>query len=237
MTKKTTRYERRMGFFDLLMSPILDRQGTMDHLLLERPSPPYLISSLVSLLVVLVLPTIVFMYRSGVAPVNKEAAWGITLSLAATFVVFTLSTTVLLRIMGIHSPLIKVIAANIYSMVSMIPLMLAYYIANVAVEGELTIVTFFAHGEPSPTDWLIEMFPLLVYFACLLMFLMFINAIRAIGNTPMSTAIMLSLLCIPLLIGSYTVGATLASQVFPGATANQVWAFLPSLVNVPQITH
>jgi hypothetical protein len=237
MIEKMSKYERRMGLFDLFMSSVLDRQGTMDHLLIERPHPPYIISSLVGLFAVLVLPTLVYMHRSAVAPVNKDATWAIVLCLGVAFLVFTLCTTILLRILGISAPLIKVIAANVYSLTATIPLMIAYYVANFALQGEFTILSFFAHGQPAADDWLIEMFPWLVYFACLLIFLVFINAIRAVGNTPKSTAVMLSLLCLPLLVGSFTVGATLASQVFPGDAASQVWNFFPSLIEVPAGAH
>lgn len=222
-----------MGLLDLLMSSVLDRQGTMNHLLIERPVPPYIISSLVGLFAVLVLPTLIYMYRSEVAPANREASWAITLCFAVTFVVFTLCTTVLLRIMGISAPLIKVVAANVYALVAAIPLMVAYYIANFALEGELTILSFLAHGQPAEGDWLIEMFPWLAYFACVLIFVVFMYAIRAIGNSPLSTAIMLSLLCIPILVGSFAVGATCSALLFPPDTVEQVWRFLPSLVEVP----
>lgn len=233
MGQKTTKYERRMGLLDLLMSSVLDRQGTMNHLLIERPVPPYIISSLIGLFVVLVLPTLLFMYRSGVAPTNKEAAWAITVCLAVTFVVFTLCTTILLRIMGIGAPVIKVIAANVYALVATIPLMLTYYIANFALDGDLTILSFLAHGQPAESDWLIELFPWLVYIGAGLICLVFMYAIRAIGNTPLSTAIMLSLICVPLLIGSFAVGATCAAQLFPPDAVNQVWRFFPSLVTLP----
>ncbi len=222
-----------MGLLDLLMSSVLDRQGTMNHLLIERPVPPYIISSLVGLFAVLVLPTLIYMYRLGVAPANRDAAWAITVCLAVTFVVFTLCTTVLLRVMGISAPLIKVVAANVYALVATIPLMIAYYIANFALEGELTILPFLAHGQPVEDDWLIEMFPAVAYFACALIFAVFMYALRAIGNSPLSTAIMLSLLCIPILVGSFAVGATCAAQLFPPAAANQVWHFFPSLVTLP----
>jgi hypothetical protein len=234
MVQKMKKYERRMGLLDLLMSSVLDRQGTMDHLLIERPVPPYIISSLLGLFAVLVLPTLLYMYRSGVAPANKEAAWAITVCFAVSFVVFTLCTTILLRIMGISAPLIKVVAANVYALVATIPLMIAYYIANFALEGELTVLSFLAHGQPAQNDWLLEMFPWLVYFAAALIFLVFMYAMRAIGNSPLSTAIRLSLLCIPILVGSFAIGVTCAAQLFPPDAIIQVWRFFPSLVTLPE---
>lgn len=232
MNKKSVSYERRLGALDLLMSSVLDRRGTMDHLLMERPYPPYIISSGIALFAVLVLPALLYHHQHSVTPLDKDLAKAIALSLAMTFILFTLCTTVLLRLMGIVAPLIKVIAANVYSLVAIIPLMLAYYAANWAINGELTILSFFTTGRLADGEWLIELFPVLLYVAVFLIFLVFTYAIRALGNSPLTTAYMIAILCLPLLVGCFVVGMTCAEALFP-QSSYQVGRFFTAFLDIP----
>lgn len=232
MDKKPVKYERRMGVLDLLMSSVLDRSGAMDHLLMERPSPPYILTSLVAIVAVLVLPALYYHHAYSVTSVDKTLAYAIIITLVLTLVLFTLCTTVLLRLMGISAPVVKVIGAITYSLVATIPLMLTYYAANFAINGELTILGFFTTGRLAEGEWLIGLFPTLLYIAAALMFLVFVSALRALGNTPISSAYLMAVLCLPLLIGSFFVGMTCAESLFP-QSAFHVGRFFSSFLDVP----
>lgn len=232
MGEKQVKYQRRMGALDLLLSSVLDRGGAMDHLLMERPVPPFIITSLVALVVVLVLPSLYYHHSHGVTPIDRNLAYAVIVTLALTLLLFSLCTTVLLRLMGISAPAIKVIAAVTYALVAIIPLMLAYYAANFAINGELTILSFLTTGRLSDGEWLIGLFPTLIYIGAGLMFLVFVSALRALGNTPISTAYLLAILCIPLLIGSFFVGMTCAESIFPN-TSYMVGKFFTSFLDIP----
>ncbi len=236
MSSQPVKYQRRIGLLDLLMCSVLDRRGTMDHLLTERPYPPYILSSLIGVLAVLVLPSLYHQYSLGIAPTSKDGAYAVTCTLALAFVLFVLALTVMLRLLGISAPLIKVIGASTYPLVAVVPFMVGYYAANLALHGELTIVSFFVTGHRHEEDWLIEMFPLLVLTSAVFAFLVFLYAIRAIGNLPLPTAFMISLLSLSLILGAFTVGATFSAQLFP-YTSGQIWDFFPSLIRIPELAH
>ncbi|MCX6115362.1 MAG: hypothetical protein NTV65_09150 [Proteobacteria bacterium] len=224
-------YQRKVGLLDLLTSSILDKEGTMRHLLVERPYPPYIISSCLALFSVLVLPSLIYQYQNELPTPEGSLIYALLTTLAISFVFFVISTTIMLRILGISAAIIKVIAAIMYSLVAAIPIMLGYYIANYAINGELTILSFLCTGQISEGDWLTGLFPLLIYTAMALGFLVFVGAIRAIGKTPTITAYLLALLCIPLLIGSFIVGITCAEALYPD-TSLRIGTFFSSLFEV-----
>lgn len=224
-------YQRKVGLLDLLTSSILDKEGTMRHLLVERTNPPYIILSCLALFFVLVLPCLIYQYQNELPPPEASLVYALLTMLSISFVFFVISTTIMLRILGISAPIIKVIAAIMYSLVAVIPIMLGYYIANYAINGELTILAFLCTGQTSEGDWLLGLFPLLIYLAMALGFLVFSGAIRAIGKTPAITAFLLSLLCIPLLIGSFIIGTTCAEALYPD-TSLRIGTFFSSLFEV-----
>jgi len=222
-----------MGLFDLLLSSVIDRRGTMDHLLMERPYPPYIISSFLFLVVILVLPSLWYQFKYGVSAVDRESSYAIATALGLTFILFTMCTTVLLRVMGMSAPVIKVVGAITYSLVALIPFMLGYYIADYAANGQLAVLSFLATGQVLPEDRIILMFPSIIEIALFFVCLVFVYAVRALANCSLPSALLTSVICIPLLVGCFTVAATCSAKLFPN-TVSQVWDFLPSLLTIPE---
>lgn len=204
----------------------------MEHLLIERPVPPYIISSLGMLLLVLVVPSLVYQYQNDIQPLDPKVAYAVVTSLAVTLGFFVLFVSILLRLLGVTAPVLKVLAATMYSLTPAIPLMIGYYIGNYFTIGHLTILTFLVTGRPAGGDWFLAFFPYFIKAAIFFSFLVFSQALRVLGKMGRLTGLMTALLALTLLIGAFFVGVTLSEAVFPN-TSTFVVRFFSSLGNVP----
>ena len=221
-----------MSLIDTVMTCITDPYGTMEHLLHERQVPPYIIPCFLSLIVVFVAPTLWYQYQYDIKPVSLSDTYALCLILSITFVFFVLFTIILLRLLGVTAPAIKVLAATIYSLTPFVPLMVGYYIANYITIGSFSVTTYFVTGRRAHDDWFLSFFPIFMKFGLFFAFLVYSAAMRIIGRMGLPTGLIMGTLAIPLLLGSYFIGATCSEAIFSGS-ARTVTKWVTSYVQDP----
>jgi hypothetical protein len=222
------RYIRNMSLIDTVMTSITDPKGSMDHLLKERETPPYIVSCVICLLGVFMIPTFIYQYRYNLAPVQLEITYSLIITLSITFVFFILFQLISLRVIGISAPAIRVLAVTVYALTPMIPLMVGYYIANWIAIGHVSVVTYFVTGHRAYGDWFLTFFPYFIHFGIFFAFLVFSAGMRVIGNMGLPTGLIMGVIAIPLLLGAYFVGATCAEAIYPGTVTSVtkwLWKF------------
>lgn len=222
--------KRKLSLFDTIIALPIDPAGMMKHLLVERRYPPYLILAPLSTFVVIVAPTLWYQHYSGIQPTPAETSYAITLTTVLTLVWFSLLMSVLLKVLLLRVSPGKVWAASLYSLAGLIPFMLAFYLGNLLTSGHLSVLSFLAGGHIGQHDWFLRLFPLCAKVALFGSFLIFVNAIQALTTSKFLSALSISVLAIPVLIGSFVVSLTIADAFF-NDTGVEVYRFFTHLLS------
>lgn len=222
--------KKKLGLLDILISLPVDPAGMLRYLLLERRTPPYLISVPIALLLVLVAPCLYLQYKLRMYAPNAQIAAAVTTTTILTIVAFVFFMTVLLKLLLIQARPLQVLAATLYSLASFIPVMLAYYLLNFLASGKLTILSYLASGTSSHDDWVVDLFPLVIQFATLLTFFIFMSAVRVLGSSKPISAITTAVLAIPLVVGAFAVSITVTNLIFKD-TGIPVYRFFMALLS------
>jgi hypothetical protein len=228
----TKRYIRNMNMLDVVTSSFTDPYGTMEHLLVERETPPYIVSSLVAIIVVIVIPSIMYQYWYDITPPMPEVTYSVITTLAITLLFFVLFAVIMLRMIGISAPVIKILAATIYSLTPAVPMMIGYYIGNYVAIGKVSVLTFFVTGQRAHGDWFLAFLPYFVKATVFFTFLVFSQAMRVIGKMGIITGFLTAISAFPLVLGAFWAGITCAEALFP-ETAVLVIKFIAGFLVVP----
>jgi hypothetical protein len=229
------RFHKDMTMADVLIATPVDPYGSMRHLLVERQRPPYLFATMIALFCVLLLPFLIFQYRYEIPTWNVQITYAILITLAVTVVLFIPACSVVLRLMAFKVPLSRLSALSIYSLTPLLPLAIGYYIVNYLVMGELTILTYFATGRPSRTDWYIQFLPYFVMMGMFWSFMIFAQGIRIVARASLTSGILATILCVAVLFGAYLIGLICSEAIFKD-TSFYVSQFFASFFSVPAVS-
>lgn len=225
--------KKKLSLLDTMISLPVDPAGMMRHLLVERRVPPYLILGPLATFLVLVAPTLWYRHQLQINNVLNHLTWAISVTTLTTVFFFSFFMSVLLKILLLNVSTVKILAGAIYSMAGLIPFMLAFYLGNFLTRGHLSVLRYLATGRVDGTDWFVRLFPICAEVAIGFAFFLFANALRAMTNSKPLSAISLSLLGIPVLIGSFAMSLTIADSIFPD-TGVEVYRFFTSLIAEPK---
>ena len=153
----------------------------------------------------------------------------VTVTTLLTIFAFSFFMSVLLKLLLIDVSMFKVLAGVLYSIAGLIPLMLAYYLGNYLASGHLSVLDFLATGRMDAQDWFVALFPTCAKVALGFSFFLFVNAIRALTDSKTMSALSLSLLGIPVLIGSFAVSLTVSDVIYKD-TGIEVYRFFTDLL-------
>lgn len=223
---------RNLGLLDTLLALSTDPGGMMTHLLQERSPPPYLSVIPLMLFMVLVAPTLYYQHQMQMNALDGPLGYSLAITTLITFVTFNLFITILLRILAVEARTLKVFATSLYALTPLIPFMLGFYLANYMVTGDLAVLRFLSSGTASYDDWLTPLFPTATKGALVICVAVFTYGIKALGSTSTLSALMLTAVCIPVLVGAFAVAITIANAVFPD-TGIEVFRFLRNFVVNP----
>ena len=221
--------KKKLSLLDTLLSLPADPSGMMRHLLRERRMPPYMVLAPLSTFLVLVAPTLWYQYRFQLNPVLPQVTYAIIGTVVLTLISFSFFMTVLFKVLLLDVSSWKIVAASLYSIAGLIPFMLAYYLGNFLASGQLSILRFLATGRIDNQDWFLGIFPTCAKVALGFSFFLFVNAVRAITNSKTLSALSMSVLSIPVLIGSFAVSLTIIDVVFKD-TGVEVYHFFTNLL-------
>ena len=223
---------RNLGLLDTLLALSTDPGGMMHHLLKERSPPPYLLVIPVMLVAVLVAPCIYYQRHMQMVALDSPLAYSLAITILITFVTFNLFITILFSILTVNSHPLKICATSLYSLTPLIPFMLGFYLANYMVTGDLTILGFLSSGTASYDDWLTPLFPTATKAALVVCVAVFTYGVKALGSTSTLSAVTLTALCIPVLVGAFAVAITVANSLFPD-TGIEVFRIFRNFVITP----
>lgn len=222
---------KKLSLLDTLLSLPVDPAGMMRHLLRERRIPPYLILAPLATFLVLVAPTLWYRHKIGVSHVIPQIPWAIATTTVTTILFFSFLMSVLLKILLLDVSAFRVLAGSLYSLAGLIPFMLAYYLGNFLTSGHLSILRYLGTGRSDGLDWFVGIFPTCAQIALCFSFFLFANAISAITDSKPISALSLSVLGIPVLIGSFAMSLTIADAIFAN-TGVEVYRFFTSLLSI-----
>lgn len=232
METEFRRYVRKMTLLDALTSAITDPYGTMQHLIVERTPPPYLLTTLFGFVAVLLLPVLIYQFNYEAAPSSLNFGYALGLTLVMTFLLFIPMLTILIRILGVRTTAIRMVAVVIYSLTPLIPLMGAYYIGNYITIGRLSIVVYLMTGHRSSGDWFLNLFPYFVGTIKWCCFLVFSQALRAVGRLSLLSSFLVALIAMVPLIAAFVTAVIITDSIFHDS-ATMIWTYLNSLQNIP----
>jgi hypothetical protein len=207
--------KKKLSLLDILLSLPTDPSGMMRHLLLERRNPPHTLTALIATLLFLVGPSLYYRHSLGIEMAQPEVEPSLWCAAAVTLLSFILFTTVLLRLLAFPVSVTRVMAATFYSLAGLIPFMVALYLTSFLATGSLTILGYLSTGHYREGDWLVKSFPTWTKVGAAFVLYLFTNAIRALGNTKTISAVAIVIFTIPIMIGAFMVGLTVANAIFP----------------------
>lgn len=205
----------KVGALDTLLALPSDPTGILRTLLVSRRIPPFLLTIPIALFLTFVLPAIIEQNHRGLRPFDSEAAYAIVLTAGVTFTAFTLFATVLYRVLALEISALKVVANTLYALAALIPFMVAFYLTNFIACGELTILTYFTTGVIKNGDWVVPLYPKVAKVALLGAALVYASGIRVLGSTSPLSSYLLTVLCVPLIVGAFAVAVTIANSIYP----------------------
>ncbi len=205
----------KVGVLDTLLALPSDPTGILRTLLVNRRFPPFLLAIPIALFLTFVLPAVLEQKHRGLRPFDSEAAYAIVITTGVTFIAFTLFATVLYRVLALDVPAIKVVANTLYALGALIPFMVAFYLTNFLACGELTVLTYFTTGVIKNGDWVVPLYPKVAKIALLGSAIAYSGGIRVLGSTSALSSYLLTVLCIPLIIGAFAVAVTIANTIYP----------------------
>ena len=223
---------KKLSLLDTLLSLPVDPAGMMRHLLRERRAPPHLILAPLSTFLVIFAPTLWYQHRLQMHHVIPNLHWSIAITTVSTILFFSFLMSVLMKIVLLDVSMFKVLAGLLYSLAGLIPFMLAYYLGNILTSGQLSILRYLATGRTDGSDWFVGIFPICAQVALAFSFFLFVNAVRAITDSKFISALSLSVLGIPVLIGSFAMSLTIADAIFTN-TGIEVYRFCTSVLFHP----
>ena len=227
------KYMRPMTLIDSLSAAITDPYGTMNHLLNEREKPPFLILTFLSILGIIVIPILIYQYKYELTLSDKKFTYAWMLALAVAWLFFVLLLTVFMRLVGVATPILKIIASTIYALTPIFPFAITYYLGNYKTIGRVTVIGYFLTGLRSENDWFLSLFPYFFWVTACFCFLAFSQALRAIGRMSFLGSIVNAGMALGLLALSLFIGVTVAEAAFPDS-GRLIWRFFLTFPYPPE---
>jgi len=226
-------FQRKLSAVDAVFAPLSDPYGSIKHFLVERERPPYLLVILLAVLAISLGPVVWYQLQFNIPPRDSELNAAVVATVAGTAMLFILSNTVFLTLLGISVSLPQMLAATCYSLTPIIPLMLGLYAASYALDGHASLVEYLAIGGIRQTDRIFEFLPYAFIVAAGYMCVVFLNCIRVLGKASILTSFFVTAACAIVFFGSFFASLSMTEVWFPGYS-HQVESFFASLTGPTQ---
>jgi hypothetical protein len=215
----------RPRLLDIFLAIVVDPRGTMRELLHWHEGPPHVFAALFLFCTVVITPPLLYQ-PDGI--IDQKVILGLYSTLATVFITLALTTffvTMFFRALHLPSSPSTVFASIVYASAPITTLMGGVYLINYLLEGRLSILQFLSTGYARPDEALLLMFPNLIKIFCFLAFILFAGGVRALYRSSAVSAYLIAATCIPLLLGSFLVAASLTEACFPGSSEQVIGFF------------
>jgi hypothetical protein len=227
--KKTS---RRPSIVEPLLISIADPKGTANRLIKPNDYPPYGITLILIFLCVCVSPPLVY------APIYYEG--GVDTKKTATVLTSTIMTISLLVILlsfiahacNVKRPFGKIFASVAYCTAPLTIIFATLLLANKILMGNLTLLTFISNNLSLLTDLISHIFPFALRIALAVSLFNLSQFLSAASRGGLGLGIVLALLTVPLLLGSF-VASLWIIESFDRSASYDVITFFSNFMAYP----
>lgn len=206
-----------LSLLDSLFGLLSDPMSTLAELL-ACTKPPYGLQLLLSLLLILLGPIGLQLWRWDFLQTRTAAISSLSLIVVLSALFFIVLETFFLWLWGFKFPIDRMATLIIYCVAPLGTLALGYYAVNLAIcQGRLTLTTYIITGVKDADDWLIVYFPFLHLLAKGWFIYLFYHGLRILGKMSTANAVFLSILSsIPFYLAIW-VACQAVDYVLPGS--------------------
>lgn len=226
---------RPPGILDILISALVDPQGTMTRLLVTPKYPPHLVTCLFFICCIVIAPPILY---SPDGTINTTHTNLLVATLLAAFLTLCLAgffQSMATRALGAQQSIFSLFCAMIYSFTPFVTVMVFFYVATYWMQGHISILQYLTTGFASQSDALVQFFPTTVKITVLVCFVLFSNAIRVLMRSSLSSAALIAAVCVPLIMGSFVVSLSIEELLLPGISSKVIGVFASFVGHSPGI--
>lgn len=223
-----TPFQKKLTALDSLFASFSDPYGTSKHLLLERGRPPYLLTTLISVLMVLLAPIIAYQSATGFQPADPNLSSAVVFTATTAALLFLTSSVLILKALRIKASVRQAIASCLYSTCPSIPLTIGLYILSYTIDGEWSVVQYLATGANSLNTVSLELLPFAWILWGLLAFRVYLNCMQVLSGGSYLTCFFITAVAAATLYGSYLIALGCVDSIYPGYS-EQTASFFSSL--------
>lgn len=223
------------------MVGLLLHPGDTSETLLQEDHPPYVVLMFLFTIATICLPIFFEMSRGTIPTYHIQRVFSLLSMYTILMLIFVVFETVFLFFLGVRGALTRMTAAVVYSLVPLVVVVWIFYILSYLSTGGLEFVTALLEGRFEPSDTRMKAIPYAIALAQLAVFIVFVHAVRAIGDLYYVNALILTLVSIIPLQLAVLATKSLMDTVRPGLSViapdmlglKMLLEFVASLFNRP----
>jgi hypothetical protein len=234
MKKKTIHNKKnyKPNILDALIVSIVDPKGTASRLIKPNDYPPYSITLLLTFLAVFILPPLLYgqiFYDTGIDSKRTGSiiiSTTITIALTVGLLFFTTHAC------NVKKPFGKVLSAVAYCTAPIIAIFASLLIANKALMGSLTLLTFISNGIFMPQDIITQIFPFALRVSVMAALFNLSQGLAAAARGGFGLGLVLAFLSIPIILGSFIMSLWLTELIYPMSSSETI-SFFANIMAYP----
>lgn len=197
----------------------------MRHLLVVSKSPPHLLTSLFFLGCIVIAPPILYSPDGTIGTVHMTLLVATLLTALFTLILAAFFQAMATRALGAQQSMFSLFCAMTYAFTPFVTVMAFFYVATYWTQGHISVLQFLTTGFVSHQDMLVKFFPTVIKLTGLVCFILFMNGIRALMSSSLSSAALIAAICIPLIMGSFVVSLSIEEFILPSISSKVIGFF------------
>jgi hypothetical protein len=125
---------------------------------------------------------------------------------------------VALRSLNFKRSTYTLLAALVYATAPCTTILVALLLANKVTSGDLSLLGVIASGFGDHSNVVVRIFPTMLMIAQALAFLTLSQSLRALTHSSLGVSLLLGIIAIPLILGSFIIALTATDLVFPSSS-------------------
>lgn len=179
------------GFFNAMVGLLLHPADTTENLL-SNDRPPYVILMFLFTVATACLPIFFEITRGYLPAYHAQHVFTLIGMYSILLVIFIIFETAFLFILGIRTSLAHMTAALVYSLIPIVVVICFFYIFSYSTTGSLSFMDSLFSGQYEPSTAVQLVIPYAIMIAQVAVLLVFLNAIKVIGELFLANAIVLT---------------------------------------------
>lgn len=206
------------SFVQALFGLIVEPNHTT-KLLIDRPRPPYVLRFFALVLFTIFAPMAYQLYNFRTVFWRSDAILSLVLIFTFTVLVFILTETIFLFILGIPSSIWQVTACVAYAAVPLIFVTWLVYVFNYFTTGSLTLLNLLLWGQYPIDDAFIRLMPIALTVTQIIVILIFSYGLKHMGELSTPTSLLLTVFSLIPFYSALLVSVYIGELARPGTFA------------------